>query len=108
MRKIAGSILEECGYDVVTANNGLEGLEIFNRRGKEIKAVLLDMAMPELSGKETYLRLREIDAGVKVLLASGFKHEDRINSLLAQGVKGFIQKPYTLHKLSNAINDTLS
>ncbi|MCP4219817.1 MAG: response regulator [bacterium] len=107
MRKIATSILEECGYEVVTAENGLEGLEIYNQRRKEIKAVLLDMAMPELSGPDTYLRLRETDADVKVLLASGFKREDRVDALLEQGVKGFIQKPYTLKKLADAMDKAM-
>ncbi|MCP4217732.1 MAG: response regulator [bacterium] len=108
MRKIATSILKECGYDVVTAENGKEGLKIFNQRRKEIKAVLLDMAMPELSGKDTYIRLKQIDANVKVLLASGFKNEARVNALLEQGVKDFIQKPYTLKKLAASMYKALN
>ncbi|MCP4217404.1 MAG: response regulator [bacterium] len=107
MRTIATSILKECGYEAVTAENGKEALEIYTQQGNEIKAVVLDMAMPELSGKETFLRLKEIDADVKVLLASGFRHEDRVNALLEQGVKQFIQKPYTLKKLAAAIKETL-
>ncbi len=107
MRKIATSILTECGYEVLTAENGELGVEVFAQRHKELTAVLLDMAMPKLSGTDAYLRMRKLDAGVKVLLASGFKQDDRINALMDQGVNGFIQKPYTLKKLADAMYKTI-
>jgi len=103
IRQTALAILEECGYSGLLANNGEEGVRIFQERHGEIKAVLLDMAMPRKSGKEAYLEMRAIDPDLKVLLGSGFRQDERVDSVLKLGVQGFIQKPYGLDTLSRAI-----
>jgi len=100
IRKTAANILKECGYDVVTAENGYTGLSIFRERFKDIRAVLLDMAMPGLSGQEVYAEMRKIDRDVKVLLASGFRQDSRIEESLKMGINGYIQKPYSMIELS--------
>ncbi|MCP4136857.1 MAG: response regulator [bacterium] len=104
MRYTAREILKECGYNVILAENGMRGVEVFENNYKEIKAVLLDMVMPKMSGKEAYIRMKEIDPDVRVLLASGFKQDERVEAVLDLGVNGFLQKPYTLAKLAEAIN----
>jgi len=103
MRTVAKDILEECGYDVLVANNGKEGLESFEKHNNEIKAVMLDMVMPEMSGKEAFIKIKEIEPNVSVLLTSGFRKDQRVEDALSLGVKDFIQKPYTLEKLSEAV-----
>jgi two-component system, cell cycle sensor histidine kinase and response regulator CckA len=108
IRQTASAILEECGYTVVLASDGEEGVEIFRQRHSEISAVLLDLIMPKLSGKETFSKLKEIDPGVRVVLASGFRQDNRIDSLIREGILVFLQKPYTLKKLSHAIHQVTS
>jgi len=103
IRQTARAILEECGYTVVLAHNGEEGVRIFKARHDKIKAVLLDMVMPKKSGKEAYLEMRAIDPDLKVLLSSGFKQDERVESVIKLGVQSFIQKPYSLDTLSRAI-----
>ncbi len=107
MRDIAQGMLEECGYSVILAENGLEAVKIFNTRHKEISLVLLDMVMPKMSGKEAYIEMKKTDPSVKVLLASGFRQDERSEEILKMGVKGFIQKPYTIASLSTAISRVL-
>jgi len=46
MREIASEILRECGYDVITADEGKAGVAIFRERYKDITAVVMDMALP--------------------------------------------------------------
>jgi PAS domain S-box-containing protein len=104
MRQTAKSILEECGYDVLLAANGEEGVELYKSRRELIKAVLLDMVMPKMSGKQAFIELKKIDKDVKVILASGFKQDGRVESILKLGVKEFIQKPYSLVKLANSLH----
>ena len=104
MRQTARSILMECGYTVLLAENGLEAIEIYRDYKDDIKAVLLDMVMPKMSGRQTYIELANIDEKVKVLLVSGFKLDHRVESILRLGVKGFIQKPYTLKTLANRLH----
>ncbi len=103
VRKLAETILTKCGYMVISAPGGEEGIKIFREKYRDIKAVLLDLAMPGLSGDMVYDRLKDIDSNVRVLLASGFRQDERVNAVLKKGVNMFIQKPYTLEKLAGAI-----
>jgi len=107
IRNTAKGILEEAGYSVILAENGKEAIDIFKKSHDKIKAVLLDMVMPELSGKETYLQMKEIDSDVRVLLASGFKQDKRVNDVLNLGVNDFIQKPYNLFNLSKMMAELI-
>lgn len=61
------------------------------------------MVMPKKSGKETFTELKEINEDVKVVLSSGFKRDERVNEIMQMGVKGFIQKPYTIDVLSRIV-----
>jgi PAS domain S-box-containing protein len=103
LRHLAKAILEECGFDVILAENGEEGVMIFKERHGEIRAVVLDMLMPKKSGKEAYLEMKQIDPKLKVLLASGFRQDERVEAVLKLGVQGFVQKPYSLDTLSRSI-----
>ncbi len=103
VRTIMKMFLEECGYDVLLAENGKECVDVFKKNQSIIKAVILDMSMPVMSGRDTYIKIKEIDPGVRVLLSSGFRQDNRVNEVLSLGVQGFIQKPVTLEKLSEEI-----
>ena len=50
----ASEILKACGYDVVTANNGMEAINKFEKQFNQIRAVLLDMVIPEMSGRVAF------------------------------------------------------
>jgi len=108
IRQTAKSILNECGYDVILASNGEEAVDIFKKYQEEIKVILLDMVMPKMSGKQAYIEFSKIKKDVKVLLASGFKKDSRVESIMRLGIKGFIQKPYALKKLANYIHEVIN
>jgi len=108
MRSAVNNILTECGYDVILASDGVLGIEEYRNRGDEIDLVLLDMSMPNLSGKETFVKLKEIDPDVKVLMSSGFGQDERVEDCFELGIYGFIQKPFTAENLSQKIDDVLS
>jgi len=107
IRTTAGRILKKCGYDVITAENGEEGVRLFRENHGQIRAVVLDMVMPKMSGKAAFIGMAKIDPGVKAILVSGFRQDERVEDVLKLGVKKFIQKPYTMEKLARAINDIL-
>lgn len=107
LREMARMMLEECGYQTLVAQDGQEGLKLFKERHDKIDGVLLDLVMPRMSGKETFKRMKMIDPSVKVLLSSGYKEDNRINSVLNMGARGFIQKPYDLETLSRAVKTNL-
>jgi CheY-like chemotaxis protein len=108
VRHTARVILEECGYEVLLASDGAQAVEIFRQRRAEISAVLLDMVMPGMIGKDAYLAMRSMDEHVKVLLSSGFKQDERVETVLKLGIRHFIQKPYTLRELSKAMHQVLA
>lgn len=104
VRQAASALLSACGYQTVPAEDGPDGIKIFRERHAEFAGVLLDVVMPRLSGREVFERLKEIDPKVRVLLASGYTRDERIDSLLALGIREFIQKPYSLEKLALAMH----
>jgi PAS domain S-box-containing protein len=86
--------LEAQGYNILQAEDGKKAIEIYQQHREKIRLVISDMGLPEMSGKEEFLKLKEIDPEVKVIFASGF-FDPEIRAYLAEaGAKGFIQKPY--------------
>src|SRR5258707_15866902 len=67
VRRMAAATLQRFGYEVVTATNGLEAVEIFSAMPDRIRLVLLDMMMPVMGGEEALLRIREVSPDVPVL-----------------------------------------
>jgi len=101
-------LLEELGYQVYLAEDGEQALELYARERDQIGLVILDMVMPKLSGKETFLRLKELNPQVRVLFSSGFHREGTVHELLEIGAKGFIHKPYRLQLLSTSVAEALA
>ena len=101
-------MLLKCGYDVITATNGKEGIDLYKERKDDIKAVILDMAMPIMSGKDAFIEMKKINNEVKVVLSSGFKQDERIQEVIDLGIKTFLQKPFTLAKLADALNKVIN
>ncbi|MCP4151843.1 MAG: response regulator [bacterium] len=103
MRKIAQRALQTCGFEVMLANDGHEGVELFEKHHEKIKLVVLDMLMPRKSGKEAFQEMRKIDQNLKVLLCSGLKKDHRIAEIVEHENTTFIEKPYTFVQLTNEV-----
>ncbi len=108
MRITMKKMLQAAGYSVILAENGEEGINIFKEKYLQISEVILDMAMPRKSGRDVFYELQKINPSVKVLLATGYRHDERSEEILNAGVKGFIQKPFTVYELSEAVFKVLS
>lgn len=92
--------LKKLGYNVLTAANGKRACEIYASQAGEVGCVLLDMVMPEISGLETYQKLREINPQARVILSSGYSMDKIARQALDMGAADFLGKPYSLEKLS--------
>lgn len=92
------------GYDVVTAINGLEALEIAHRQKDEIGLVLLDVQLPGMDGKEVYRQLKTINPALPVILSSGYDEQTALEGLILKEKDVFLQKPYTLKKLFDQVD----
>ena len=107
IRDLVKRLLSNASYTVLLAESGAEAVEIYREQGDKIDLVILDIIMPEMSGQETYERLREIDPNVKVLLSSGYSQNGQAQEILEAGVQGFLQKPYDLSQVLYKVREVL-
>ena len=100
-------VLKILGYKVLSALSGKEAIQIYKENKEKIDIVILDMIMPEMGGRDTYYKLKEINPDVKVLLSSGYSLNNHVAEMLGQGCDGFIQKPFSIRELSQKIREIL-
>jgi len=105
--RLSEKILTSFGYQALTATSGLEACRILQEKKDQIDLVVLDFVMPGMSGEETFQRLREIDPHIRILLASGHSRDGKAKNLIDQGVQGFIQKPFVMQELADAVRKAL-
>jgi len=105
--EIEKKALRNAGYMVIVANNGQEALDCYRDRKGDISLVILDLLMPEMSGRDCLMELVKIDPSVRVLVASGFSPTDELRNEIGPLVKGFITKPFNLAELLNAVRSVL-
>ena len=104
---IGRAMLESLGYRVLTATNGKDALRVYRVHQKEIAAVLTDMVMPQMGGQMLCRVLKQTNPEVKVLLMSGYSMNQDVIRLLADDVKAFLQKPFDLNGLGQAVREAL-
>ena len=107
IRIVAETILKDLGYEVILAENGRQGFEIFQEEYKSIDLVILDMIMPEMNGRECFEKMKEVDPKVKVLLSSGFSKDDDVRELILAGLSGFVKKPFRASEISRIAADII-
>ena len=101
--EIIEEMLEQLGYKVLIARSGKEAIETYEKNKEQIDMVILDMVMPDISGGDTYDKLKEINPDIKVLLASGYSLDGAATEILDRGCNGFIQKPAKMRELSHKL-----
>ena len=105
--EVAEELFDQLGYEVLTAGSGKEAIEIFEENKEHIDIVLLDMIMPDMSGGDTYDRMKSIDPDIKVLLSSGYSINGQATEIMDRGCNGFIQKPFKMKELSQKLRGIL-
>ena len=105
--ELASEMLAEEGYRVIVAKDGFEALKIFQRINRQIGLVILDYFLPVMDGDAVFEELKALNPNVNVVLSSGFAEQNKIGAMLAQGLRGFIPKPYTRAKLLEQVRSTL-
>ncbi len=103
MQVIISFLLKKKGYEVITANDGLEGLNKY----KELKPdlVILDIMMPKMNGLECLKALKEFDTDVKVLMCSAIMESDKLDIAMNLGAIDYIMKPFSDEYLTEKLKD---
>jgi len=104
---VCKEMLISLGLSALTAENGLEAVEVFKRRASDIACVILDLSMPKMDGLATFGEIIRIKPDAKVILSSGYHEEEASGRFPDKKPAGFIQKPYTLNNLRSAIDRML-
>ncbi|BCB97097.1 sigma-54-dependent Fis family transcriptional regulator [Dissulfurispira thermophila] len=97
IRESLSGILQDEGYDVVTASSGEDALSIAQEHMPDI--ILLDVWLPEIDGLETLSRLKGIDANIPVIMISGHGNIEIAVKATRLGAYDFLEKPLSLEKI---------
>ncbi|MBI5252602.1 MAG: PAS domain S-box protein, partial [Desulfomonile tiedjei] len=107
IRELGRRILSKAGYTVLTATNGREALDLFNKEGAKISLVILDLIMPEMGGKDCLKGILEVNPHVKVLMASGLSAQFSMKESFEMGASGFVGKPFRIKELLGQVRKIL-
>ncbi|MCL2063742.1 MAG: response regulator [Candidatus Cloacimonetes bacterium] len=107
IRQIASSILSEANYKVLLAEDGPIAIDRYRENRDIISLVMLDLIMPEMNGKDTYIELKKINPSVKTILCSGFINDELITNMTSIGINHFIKKPFTINLYTKMVYDVL-
>ncbi|MEI6209618.1 MAG: ABC transporter substrate binding protein [Desulfuromonadales bacterium] len=102
VRGIGAEMLRELGFTVITADDGREGVKQF-KQNPDISFIILDLTMPHMDGEQCFRELRQIRPDVKVIMSSGYNEQEVTQKFVGKGLAGFIQKPYKLSTLEDAV-----
>ncbi len=107
VREVAKDILEQHDFEVLTAGDGLEAVEIYRRSPGDIRAVILDLTMPGMDGEQAFREIRAIDPSAVVLLMSGYSSKRAGDGMAEDGLAGFIHKPFRPDELVGRVKEVL-
>jgi len=91
---------------VLTAEHGERAIEVLAAH-PEIMAVVLDLAMPVMTGDQAAPRLREHRPDLPIILSSGYPEGEAMRRFARYGITAFMQKPYTANSLSEKVASVL-
>jgi CheY-like chemotaxis protein len=104
---MAKMVLETAGYNVLAAEDGPRAIEIFREKANSISAVITDQIMPLVRGDEVAKEVRKMRGDINILLLSGFNEIDLTDISGGPGNTAFLEKPYKVTRLLEAVQDIL-
>ena len=105
LRKLVVAMLEEKGYAVLQAGNGLDAIAVAERHRGGIDLLITDVVMPRLSGPELAQQLRSLRPGVEVLFMSGYNDSRLVNRGIEQADANLLVKPFTPDQLFSRVHE---
>jgi len=102
IRRMIRITLEASGYDVGEAPDGEEGLQLYGN-GSSWDVVLLDQRMPGMDGLETLSKIKQVDSGARVIMATAYASIELAVDAMKLGASDFVRKPMTPEVLRNAV-----
>ncbi len=107
VRTMANAMLKGLGYEVLLAEDGIHGIEVYKEQSERVDLVLLDMVMPRMNGEDCFRELQQLDPEVKVLMTSGFPGNAAMEQLETEGLLGIVRKPFRRKEIAEAMINAL-
>lgn len=105
---LAEALLTADGYRVICSRNGFDALDIFRYAHQAIDLVMIEVAMPQISGEEIFNELKTIRPDASAVVSGGFSEPTRVSAMLMKGLNGFVPKPYKQDRLLRQMHAVLS
>jgi len=96
-------VLDDEGYDVVTATSGEEAIELAGTQTFDV--ILMDIKMPGMNGVESFIEMKRRNPKVKVIMVTAYSVEDLIRQALNEGVFAVLSKPLDIDGLFHMLDD---
>jgi|WetSurMetagenome_2_1015567.scaffolds.fasta_scaffold144585_2 two-component system, cell cycle sensor histidine kinase and response regulator CckA len=93
-REMLGLILTEKGYHVITAQDGVEAVEVYRSLGSSISLVILDIGLPRQGGEEVFRLMKQINPSARVVFATGYQDRGLQARVMESGASAFLSKPF--------------
>ena len=107
VRRSAGEILKRLGYDVDYAEDGREGISLYQKAmesGRPFRAVIMDLTIPGgMGGRRAVKKLLNVDPAAVVIVSSGYSDDPVLSNYREHGFSGVVAKPYTMEELGEAL-----
>jgi two-component system, chemotaxis family, chemotaxis protein CheY len=106
IRDLLDTLLRRKGYDVVLAESGRQGLELFRRERPDV--IVLDLKMPEMDGLTVLRQIKNLDPGKPVIILTGAGTAEAEQQVRALGVTEYVEKEFSLHLLGDSLKRLLN
>ncbi len=106
IRNLLDTLLRRKGYDVVLAESGRQGLELFRRERPDV--IVLDLKMPEMDGLTVLRQIQNLDPGKPVIILTGAGTAEAERQVRALGVTEYVEKEFSLHLLGDSLKRILN
>jgi CheY-like chemotaxis protein len=103
VRRTLGLLLRSAGHRTIECDRGREAIDRFAAQRSEIDVAIVDMTMPDMTGRELLGHLRGVNARLPVIISSGYSAGSELDGVLAQPGVIFLQKPYTSDELDRTL-----
>lgn len=107
VRQVLSLALGRLGYHVHAAACASEALQLYRQNPGAFDLVVLDMVMPDGSGRDVFHKMRALNPRQRVLLSTAFSSEEAIRDVLSNGGKGLLRKPFLMEELAHKVRECL-
>ncbi len=106
--EVVAELLENIGHEVAAFSSGQEAVEYFLTAPEAVDLVLLDMVMPQMSGLDVFRAMKAARPSVRAILVTGYSVDEKARALIAEGVKGYLHKPFKRAELIEKVQEALA